>query len=210
MPAGITPPLVPTTAPLTVPIRAALPGEGHVRADPLDLGTNMSPHSAGHRAGASLAAAVRRQDARSADRSGPGSSAGAGPVRSGCGPGAGDPESDLAGRHAEDRKFEIHDAANNSPADISGLGDLPIRCERRDDLLARRRQVRDGYPPQTNIVHVDGGRSVLLTVEKTAPPRRSHHLRASRRKWRSSRRFCRRRWWSLQSVTVGVRDRSNQ
>ncbi len=28
-------------------------------------------------------------------------------------------------------------------------------------------QVRDGYPPQTNIVHVDGGRSVLLTVEKS-------------------------------------------
>ena len=27
-------------------------------------------------------------------------------------------------------------------------------------------QVRDGNPPQTNIVHVDGGRSVLLQVLK--------------------------------------------
>ena len=27
-------------------------------------------------------------------------------------------------------------------------------------------QVRDGNPPQTNIVHVDGSRSVLLTVLK--------------------------------------------
>ena len=26
--------------------------------------------------------------------------------------------------------------------------------------------MRDGYPPQTNIVHVDGGRAVLLTVLK--------------------------------------------
>ena len=28
-------------------------------------------------------------------------------------------------------------------------------------------QVRDGYPPQTNMVHVDGRRSALLTVQKT-------------------------------------------
>src|SRR3984893_18942213 len=34
-------------------------------------------------------------------------------------------------------------------------------------FLRAAAQVRDVYPPQTNIVHVDGGRSVLLTVEKS-------------------------------------------
>jgi multidrug efflux pump subunit AcrB len=38
--------------------------------------------------------------------------------------------------------------------------------QRRDGLCPRRRTVRDGNPPQTNIVHVDGNRSVLMMVLK--------------------------------------------
>jgi multidrug efflux pump subunit AcrB len=65
-------------------------------------------------------------------------------------------------------KFEYTMQLNNSPADISGLADLPIKAVNGAMIYLRDvAQVRDGYPPQTNIVHVDGGRSVLLTVEKS-------------------------------------------
>jgi len=57
---------------------------------------------------------------------------------------------------------------NSSPTEIAGLGDLPIKVVNGATIYLRDvAHVRDGYPPQTNIVHVDGGRSVLLTVEKS-------------------------------------------
>src|SRR3984893_10036341 len=57
---------------------------------------------------------------------------------------------------------------NSSPTEISGLADLPIKVVNGATIyLHDVAHVRDGYPPQTNIVHVDGGRSVLLTVEKS-------------------------------------------
>ncbi|TLZ20466.1 MAG: efflux RND transporter permease subunit, partial [Gammaproteobacteria bacterium] len=65
-------------------------------------------------------------------------------------------------------KFEYTMQLNNSPTDISGLSDLPIKAVNGAMIYLRDvAQVRDGYPPQTNIVHVDGGRSVLLIVEKS-------------------------------------------
>jgi multidrug efflux pump subunit AcrB len=65
-------------------------------------------------------------------------------------------------------KFEYTMQLNNSPSQIDGLEDLPIKAVNGAMIYLRDlAQVRDGYPPQTNIVHVDGGRSVLLTVEKS-------------------------------------------
>ena len=65
-------------------------------------------------------------------------------------------------------KFEYTMQLNNSPAQISGLADLPIKTVNGATIYLRDvAHVRDGYPPQTNIVHVNGGRSVLLTVEKS-------------------------------------------
>jgi len=56
---------------------------------------------------------------------------------------------------------------NNSPSDIRALGDLPIKTVNGTTVYIRDvAQARDGNPPQTNIVHVDGGRSVLMTVMK--------------------------------------------
>jgi multidrug efflux pump subunit AcrB len=64
-------------------------------------------------------------------------------------------------------KFEYTMQLNNSPSQIEGLEDLPIKAVNGAMIYLRDvAQVRDGYPPQTNIVHVNGGRSVLLTVEK--------------------------------------------
>jgi multidrug efflux pump subunit AcrB len=56
---------------------------------------------------------------------------------------------------------------NNAPSDFAALGDLPVFAANGAMVYLRDvAQVRDGNPPQTNIVHVDGGRSVLLQVLK--------------------------------------------
>ena len=56
---------------------------------------------------------------------------------------------------------------NNAPSDIRQLGDLPIKSVNGAMVYIRDvGQVRDGSAVQTNIVHVDGGRSVLMTIFK--------------------------------------------
>jgi len=63
--------------------------------------------------------------------------------------------------------FEYTIQLNSSPADVKALGDLPIKSV--NDAMVYIRDVahvRDGNPPQTNIVHVNGSRSVLLSVLK--------------------------------------------
>ncbi len=56
---------------------------------------------------------------------------------------------------------------NNAPSVISELGDLPIKSVNGAMVYIRDvANVRDGNPPQTNIVHVEGSRSVLMQVLK--------------------------------------------
>src|SRR5260370_6071093 len=56
---------------------------------------------------------------------------------------------------------------NNAPRDFAALADLPVFAANGAIVYLRDvAQVRDGNPPQTNIVNVDGGRSVLLQVLK--------------------------------------------
>ena len=63
--------------------------------------------------------------------------------------------------------FEYTLNLNNAPSDINTLGDLPIKNVNGTTIYIRDvAHVRDGAPPQTNVVHVDGNRSVLLTVLK--------------------------------------------
>ena len=63
--------------------------------------------------------------------------------------------------------FEYNIQLNNSPLKIEELGDLPIKTVNGAMVYVRDvAQVRDGNPPQTNIVHVDGARSVLMMVLK--------------------------------------------
>ncbi|WP_233840177.1 efflux RND transporter permease subunit [Dyella sp. 2HG41-7] len=63
--------------------------------------------------------------------------------------------------------FEYTLNLNNSPSDINELGNLPIKQVNGTTIYIRDvAHVRDGSPPQTNIVHVDGNRSVLLTILK--------------------------------------------
>ncbi|HZP68236.1 MAG TPA: efflux RND transporter permease subunit [Rudaea sp.] len=56
---------------------------------------------------------------------------------------------------------------NNAPSNIDELGDLPIKSINGAMVYVRDvAHVRDGNAVQTNIVHVDGGRSVLMSVFK--------------------------------------------
>ena len=64
--------------------------------------------------------------------------------------------------------FEYEIDTNSAPKTIQGLNDLPIKTVNGAMVYIRDvAHVRDGYPPQTNIVKVDGQRASLLTVQKT-------------------------------------------
>jgi multidrug efflux pump subunit AcrB len=63
--------------------------------------------------------------------------------------------------------YEYTIQLNNAPSVISELGDLPIKAVNGAMVYVRDvATVRDGNPPQTNIVHVEGSRSVLMQVLK--------------------------------------------
>ncbi len=57
---------------------------------------------------------------------------------------------------------------NASPQTVAELNNLPIKTIGTNTIYIRDvANVRDGYPPQTNIARVDGKRAVLLTVQKS-------------------------------------------
>lgn len=63
--------------------------------------------------------------------------------------------------------FEYTVQLNNAPSALEELGNLPVKVVNGATVYIRDvAQVRDGSPPQTNLVHVDGARSVLMSVLK--------------------------------------------
>jgi CzcA family heavy metal efflux pump len=57
---------------------------------------------------------------------------------------------------------------NSAPTSIAALNNLPIKTVNGATIYIRDiGNVRDGFPPQTNIVRVDGQRSSLLSIQKT-------------------------------------------
>ncbi len=63
--------------------------------------------------------------------------------------------------------FEYQLATNSAPDSIAGLNNLPIKTVNGAIVYVRDvAHVRDGFPPQTNIVRVDGQRASLMTVLK--------------------------------------------
>ncbi|HZD51032.1 MAG TPA: efflux RND transporter permease subunit, partial [Silvibacterium sp.] len=65
-------------------------------------------------------------------------------------------------------RFEYQIETNSAPTTIRGLNDLPIRSVNGAMIYIHDvAHVRDGFPPQTNIVRVDGQRASLLTIQKT-------------------------------------------
>jgi CzcA family heavy metal efflux pump len=64
-----------------------------------------------------------------------------------------------------DIEYEVE--TNSSPTSVAGLNDLPVKTVNGVTVYVHDvANVRDGFPPQTNIVRVDGQRASLLTVLK--------------------------------------------
>jgi multidrug efflux pump subunit AcrB len=64
--------------------------------------------------------------------------------------------------------FEYQVETNSSPDTIATLNDLPIKSVGGATIYVHDvAHVRDGFPPQTNIVRVDGQRASLVTILKT-------------------------------------------
>ncbi|MBV9620393.1 MAG: efflux RND transporter permease subunit, partial [Gammaproteobacteria bacterium] len=65
-----------------------------------------------------------------------------------------------------DREYFV--SVNSNPGTIAELNDLPITVRNGSVIYVHDvAHVRDGYPPQTNIVRRDGHRGVLMSVLKT-------------------------------------------
>jgi len=65
-------------------------------------------------------------------------------------------------------RFEYAVETNSSPTLVEQLNNLPIKTVNGAVIYVRDvAHVRDGYPPQTNIVRVDGKRAILMNVLKT-------------------------------------------
>ncbi|MGA8143511.1 MAG: efflux RND transporter permease subunit [Candidatus Acidiferrales bacterium] len=74
----------------------------------------------------------------------------------------------LPGGTAKIGSFEYQVDMNGAPATVTDLNNLPIKSVGDSTVYIRDVAfVRDGYPPQTNIVRVDGSRSVLMSVLKS-------------------------------------------
>ncbi len=65
-------------------------------------------------------------------------------------------------------QFEYDVDLNGSPQTVAELNDLPVKRVGSTTIYIRDVAfVRDGFPPQTNIVRVDGKRASLLTIQKS-------------------------------------------
>jgi multidrug efflux pump subunit AcrB len=65
-------------------------------------------------------------------------------------------------------KFEYFVETNSAPDVVNDLNNLPIKAVNGAVIYIRDvAHVRDGNPPQTNIVRVDGRRAILMSVMKT-------------------------------------------
>jgi CzcA family heavy metal efflux pump len=74
----------------------------------------------------------------------------------------------LPGGTAKMGPYEYQVDLNESPPNASDLNNLPIKTVNGSTIYIRDvAYVRDGFPPQTNIVRVDGSRSVLQSVMKS-------------------------------------------
>ena len=64
--------------------------------------------------------------------------------------------------------YEYNVKLNSSPDDFNEINNLPIKTINGTTIFIRDvAHVRDGYPPQSNIVRVDGSRAVLMSILKS-------------------------------------------
>ena len=168
LPQGTTPPLILNYSASTVPIiQLALSGEGLTEQNLADLGLNIIRPQLVSVAGAAIPypfGGKTRQVQIDIDPQ----------ALQARGLSAQDVANALAAQNLitpvgtqKIGRFEYTLQLNNSPSAIDELGNLPVKAVNGATVFIRDvAHVRDGSPPQTNIVHVNGDRSVLMTVLK--------------------------------------------
>ncbi|UYC11388.1 efflux RND transporter permease subunit [Xanthomonas sp. CFBP 8445] len=168
LPQGTTPPLILNYNASTVPIiQLALSGKGLTEQNLADLGLNIIRPQLTSVAGAAIPypfGGKTRQVQIDIDP----------PALQARGLSAQDVANALAAQNLitpvgtqKIGKYEYTLQLNNAPSDIAELGNLPVKSVDGATVFIRDvAHVRDGAPPQTNIVHVNGNRSVLMTVMK--------------------------------------------
>ncbi len=89
--------------------------------------------------------------------------------------------------------FEYTVLLNNAPDRLQQLANLPIKAVNGAMVYIRDvAEVRDGNPPQTNIVHVDGSRSVILQVLKNGAASTLAIVEGIKQKIQEMKNICRR------------------
>jgi hypothetical protein len=186
LPPGATPPLILNYNASTVPIiQLALSGEGLTEQNLADIGINQlrTPLVTfpARRSPIPMAANSGRSRSTQSDRA-----SGAWPVRPGRRQHAGCAKPDHAGRRNKNRLVRIYRAAQQLAAEDRRAWRSPIKAANGAWSMCDVATIRDGNSPQTNIVHVNGYRSVLMMVRRRARSRRSISSPASRRRSRST------------------------
>ncbi len=171
MPAGITPPLVLNYSASTVPIiQLALSGKGMSEQTLSDLGTNMIRTQLITVPGASLPLPFGGKTREVQIDLDPAALQARGLSGQDVALALATQNLILPAGTQKIGKFEYTMQLNNSPTDISGLADLPIKAVNGAIIYLRDvAQVRDGYPPQTNIVHVDGIKAKMAQLKAILP-----------------------------------------
>jgi multidrug efflux pump subunit AcrB len=168
MPAGTTPPLIINYSASTVPIlQVALSGKGMTEQNLGDLGLNIIRTRLVTVPGAAIPypfGGKQRQVQIDLDPS----------AIQARGLSAQDVANALAAQNLivpvgtqKIGSYEYTLRLNNAPSAIEELNNLPVKVVNGATVYIRDvAHVRDGNPPQTNVVHVDGSRSVLMSVLK--------------------------------------------
>ncbi|MDB5700435.1 MAG: efflux transporter permease subunit [Sphingomonadales bacterium] len=168
MPPGVTPPLILNYSASTVPIvQLALSGKGLTEQQFFDIGINQIRPSLVTVPGAAIpypSGGRQRQIQIDIDQQALNSN----------GLSAQDVASAIAAQNqinpagfVKIGSLQYSVKLNNAPASVAALNDIPVKVVNGATIYMRDvAHVRDGSGPQTNVVHVDGARSALLTVLK--------------------------------------------
>ncbi len=83
-------------------------------------------------------------------------------------------------------RFEYAVETNSAPPIVDELNNLPIKAVNGAVIYIRDvAHVRDGNPPQTNIVRVDGKRAIMMTIMKTGSASTLDIIRECAKSWRA-------------------------
>ena len=148
--------------------RLALESDSLSEQQLFDYGTNFVRADMATIQGAQIPWPVRRQAAPDHGRHRSRAALRVGPLAARRERGARRAERHPADRHGEDgRPTSTPCSLNSSPEALEEIGDCPIKTVNGTTVYMRDvANVRDGYSPQTNMVHVDGKRSVLMSILK--------------------------------------------